>query len=128
MRINSNGFVFFGTTSYTTAHMILPFEGRPNNDAMAFGEDLNPASGTQGTIYAKTVGNQLVVEYHQVQHWASGFPETFEIILDTATDQVTYQYNTVSWPDFTSVGLKNSTGTVGQLYSYANSAGLVAAA
>ncbi len=79
--------------------MILPFEGRPNTDAMAFGEDLNPALGTQGNIYAKTVGNQLVVEFYQVQHWASGFPETFEIILDTATDQVTYQYNTLSWPD-----------------------------
>ncbi len=126
VRINSNGYVWFGTASYTTAHMILPFEGRPNTDAMAFGEDLNPESGTQGMIYAKTVGNQLVVEWHQVQHWASGFPETFEIILDTATDQVTYQYNTLSWPDFTSVGLENTTGTVGQLYSYRNSAGLAA--
>lgn len=126
VRINSNGYVWFGTASYTTAHMVLPFEGRPNTDAMAFGEDLNPALGTQGTIYAKTVGNQLVIEFHQVQHWASGFPETFEIILDTTTDQVTYQYNTLSWPNFSTVGLENSTGTVGQLYSYANSANLVA--
>ena len=61
-----------------------------------------------------------------MQHWASGFPETFEIILDTATDQITYQYNTLSWPNFTTVGLENGTGTVGQLYSYANSANLVA--
>jgi hypothetical protein len=106
--------------------MILPFEGRPNTDAMAYGEDLNPESGTQGNIYAKTVGNQLVVEWHQVQHWASGFPETFEIILDTATDQLTYQYHTLSWPDRTTVGLENSTGSVGQLYSYSNSANLVA--
>ena len=60
-----------------------------------------------------------------MQHWASGFPETFEIILDTATDQVTYQYNTLSWPAFTTVGLENGTGTVGQLYSYANSANLI---
>jgi subtilisin family serine protease len=126
VRINSNGFLFFGATNFTTAHMALPFEGRPNNDVMAFGEDLNPESGTQGTIHAQTVGSALVVQYTQVQHWASGFPETFQIILDTASDQITYQYHTLSWPDFTTVGVENSTGSVGQLYSYRNSAGLVA--
>jgi subtilisin family serine protease len=125
VRINDNGFMFFGTTTYTTANMLLPFEGRPNNDIMAFGEDMNPANGGQGTIYAQTVGNTLVVQYHQVQHWASGFPETFQIILDTTTDQITYQYHTLSWPDFTTVGVEDSTGSVGQLYSYRNSAGLV---
>ena len=106
--------------------MILPFEGRPNTDAMAFGEDLNPALGTQGTIYGKAIGSQYVIQWHQVQHWASGFPETFQIILDTAADTITYQYNTLSWPDFTSVGLENATGTVGQMYSYRNSANLAA--
>ena len=126
VRINSNGFIFFGATTYTTANMILPFEGRPNTDAMAFGEDLNPALGTQGTIYGKAIGSQYVIQWHQVQHWASGFPETFQIILDTAADTITYQYNTLSWPDFTSVGLENATGTVGQMYSYRNSANLAA--
>lgn len=125
-RINSNGFVFFGATNYTTAHMFLPFEGRPNTDAMAFGEDLNPALGAQGTIYAKAVGSLYVIEYYQVQHWASGFPETFEIILDLTSGAITYQYNTVSWPDFTTVGLEDSVGAVGQLYSYRNSANLAA--
>lgn len=125
-RINSNGFVFFGATNYTTAHMFLPFEGRPNNDLMALGEDLNPALGAQGTIYAKAVGNLYVIEYYQVQHWASGFPETFEVIFDLSTGAITYQYNTVSWPDFTTVGLEDAAGAVGQLYSYRNSANLAA--
>ncbi len=125
VRINSNGFLYFGTPAFSTAHMMLPFEGNPNNDVMALGEDLNPETGTQGNIYAQTVGNRLVVQYHQVQHWANGFPETFQIILDTSTDQITYQYHTLSWPDFTSVGLENATGSVGQMYSYRNSANLV---
>ncbi len=124
VRINSNGFLFFGTTVYTTANMYLPFEGRPNNDVMALGEDLNPALGAQGNIYGKTVGTQYVVQYHQVQHWASGFPETFQIILDTATGQITYQYHTLSNPDFTTVGVEDSLGAVGQLYSFRNSANL----
>jgi len=125
VRINSNGFLFFGTTAFTTANMYLPFEGRPNNDVMAFGEDLNPETGTQGNIFAKTVGTQLVVQYHQVQHWANGFPETFQIILDTTSDTITYQYNTLSWPDFTSVGVENAAGSAGQIYSFRNSANLV---
>lgn len=125
VRVNANGFIFFGTTTYDVTHMILPFEGRPNNDAMAYGDDLNPESGTQGKVYVKTIGNTLVAQWHQVEHWASGFPETFQIILDTDTDTITYQYHTVSWPDFTTVGLENATGTVGQLYSYQNSANLV---
>jgi hypothetical protein len=124
--INSNGFLYFGTTAYTTANMYLPFEGRPNNDVMALGEDLNPALGAQGSVYAKTVGAQYVVQYHQVQHWASGFPETFQVILDTTTDQITYQYHTLSNPEFTSTGIENASGSVGQLYSFRNSANLVA--
>lgn len=126
VRINSNGFLFFGTTNYSTAHMFLPFEGRPNNDIMALGEDLNPALGAQGNIYAQVIGSQLVVQFDQVQHWANGFPETFQIILDTTSDDITYQYHTLSWPDFTTVGVEDAAGGVGQMYSYRNSANLVA--
>ncbi|MEO8673837.1 MAG: S8 family serine peptidase [Tahibacter sp.] len=126
VRINSNGFLYFGTTTFNTAHMYLPFEGQPNNDVMALGEDMNPALGTQGTIYAKTIGTKFIVQYHQVQHWASGFPETFQIILDTATSQITYLYNTLNNPEFTTAGVENSTGSVGQIYSFRNSANLVA--
>ena len=124
VRINSNGFLYFGTTTFNTPNMYLPFEGQPNNEVMALGEDLNPALGTQGVIYHRAVGSQFTVQYHQVQHWASGFPETFQIILDTATDQITYHYNTLSAPDFTTTGVENSSGTVGQLYSFRNSANL----
>lgn len=126
VRANSNGFLFFGSTNYTTAHMSLPFEGRPNNDLMAFGEDMNPALGAQGTVYAQVAGDQLTVQYHQVQHWDSGFPETFQIILNTSTDTITYQYHTLSWPDFATVGVEDAAGGVGQMYSYRNSANLVA--
>lgn len=125
LRINSNGYIYFGTASYTTAHMVLPFEGRPNTDIMALGEDLNPALGAQGTIYYLVSGNLVVIQYDEVEHWASGFPETFQIVLNLITDEITYQYQTLSWPDFTTVGLENADGSAGKMYSYANSANLV---
>lgn len=118
--ISSNGFVSFGQ-GYSLWHGIIPFEGIPNNVITALGDDLNPDSGAQGTIYSKTLPDgRFVVEYHQVEHWASGNPETFEIILDPADGSIVLQYQVVSWPDYTNVGVENLDGSRGRAYSYAN--------
>jgi uncharacterized repeat protein (TIGR01451 family) len=66
----------------------------------------------------------MVIEFHEVEHWVSGFPETFEFIFDTETGVITTQYLTVSLPTWTTVGLENFEGSDGLLYSYENSAGL----
>ena len=121
--IGSNGFVSFGQP-YTGLQGIIPFEGAPNNAIYALGDDLNPTAGTPGNdngIYVRTVGNKTVVQYNQVEHWPAGDPETFQVILDTVTDQITLQYQQVSSPDFTTVGVENAAGDRGISWSYANS-------
>ncbi|MEZ4770131.1 MAG: S8 family serine peptidase [Caldilineales bacterium] len=121
--ISSNGFISFGQP-FTGLQGVIPFEGAPNNAIYALAEDLNPAAGSPGNdngIYVRTVGGKTVVQYNQVEHWSSGNPETFQVILDTTNDQVTLQYNQVSWPDFTTVGVENSAGDRGISWSYANS-------
>lgn len=124
--ISSNGFVSFGQ-GYDRWHGIVPFEGVPNNQIIGMGEDLNPANGSQGIIYTKNLGDgRFVVEYHAVQHWASGNPETFEIILNNNDDTILVQYQTVSWPDFANAGIENSDGSRGILYAYANNPPLTA--
>ncbi|MFZ0547147.1 MAG: S8 family serine peptidase [Candidatus Promineifilaceae bacterium] len=125
VRVNSNGFLYFGSTTYNIPLMYLPFEGPPNNDVMGLGEDLNPANGSQGVIYTLQTGNLFVAQYKDVEHWASGFPETFEMILNLDTGEIKVQYQSLSWPDPTTVGLENSDGSVGKMYSYNNSANLV---
>lgn len=118
--VSSNGFVSFGQ-GYSKWHGIVPFEGAPNNQIIGLGEDLNPANGTQGTIYTKNLGDgRFVVQYHQVQHWASGNPETFQIILNNNDGSIVVQYHTVSWPDFANAGIENADGSRGIQYSYAN--------
>jgi len=118
--ISSNGFISFGQ-GYDRWHGTIPFEGPPNNVIYGLGEDLNPDNGAQGVVYTKDMGDgRFVIEYHQVEHWASGSPETFEIILDTTDDTIVLQYHTVSWPDFANVGVENDDGSRGVLYSYAN--------
>jgi uncharacterized repeat protein (TIGR01451 family) len=121
LRVSSNGFVTFGP-AYATPKMIFPFEGQPNADINGLAEDLNPASGAQGTVYDKIVGTQVILQWQDVEHWQQGYPETFQIILDTADDSIIVQYKDLSWPQFTSGGLENANGTVGQLWSFMDSA------
>jgi subtilisin family serine protease len=122
--VNSNGYIYFTNAWWSRAQMMIPFEGPPNAALSALGEDLNPAQGTQGLVFVKSTSDKFIAQWQAVEHWASGNPETFQIILDLPTGAITYQYQTLSWPDFTTVGLEDLTGGVGQLYSYANSAGL----
>jgi subtilisin family serine protease len=124
--VSTNGLVSFGQ-GYERWHGMIPFEGPPNNAIYGLGEDLNPANGTQGKIWTRLVDDRwFVIEYDRVEHWSSGNPETFEIILDLVGGGIKLQYQQVSWPDFTSVGLENQTGSRGVAYSLANSANLQA--
>jgi hypothetical protein len=130
-RASANGVLYFGTAQQAGTNMVIPFIGLPNNAIYGLAEDLNPANGTQGYVYTKTltVNNEqlFVVEWYQVEHWASGFPETFEIILNLTNHTVKAQYHTVSWPDFTTAGVESplvSGSTYATVYSYANSAKL----
>ena len=99
----------------------MPFEGAPNNQIIGLGEDLNPASGAQGVIYTEDLGDgRFVIEYHAVEHWPGGDPETFEIILDRNDGSIVVQYQTVNKPGFAGAGIENADGSRGILYSYAN--------
>ena len=90
----------------------IPDPATPNNGIYAFGTDMNPENGTQGNIYHLWVDDTtLVVEWHEVEHYPSGNPETFEIILDTATGLVTIQYLVVSDPTAVFPGVENAAGT-----------------
>jgi hypothetical protein len=118
--VSSNGFVSFAQ-GYNTWHGIVPFEGTPNNQIIGLGDDLNPEGGTQGKVYTKDLGDgRFVIQYDQVQHWKSGDPETFQIILYKNDGTILVQYKKVSWPDYANAGIENADGSRGILYSHAN--------
>ncbi len=99
----------------------IPDPALPNNGIYAFSTDLNPASCAQGTIYTHYIdGRYFVIEFNQVQHYPSGNPETFEIILDLDTGMVRIQFMTVSDATEAVVGVENSTGTEATQYAYAD--------
>lgn len=118
----SNGIIVFGTSNSKWSGPI-PDPATPNNGIYAFSTDLNPENGTQGKIYTHYVNDRyFVIEWHQVEHYPSGNPETFEIVLDLDTGKVTIQYLTVSDVADAVSGVENSTGTEATQYAYADPA------
>jgi uncharacterized repeat protein (TIGR01451 family) len=124
--VSSYGFLSFGQ-GYPRFYqdepqLVVPFEGPPNNVIYGFGQHLDPDFGAQGMVYHKVVDDRtLVVEFHQVEHWPGGNPETFEFILDTETGVIKLQYLAVSQPQWATVGVENADGSDGVAYSYHNS-------
>ncbi|MGC9025070.1 MAG: S8 family serine peptidase [Chloroflexia bacterium] len=123
--IGSNGQIVFGSGAGAgwPGGNTIPSTFAPNNAVYAFWDDLNPANGSQGTIYTQLVdGHLLVIEFYQVQHYPSGNPETFEVILDLDSGAILLQYLTVSDARQTAVGIENADGTSGLLYAFHNPA------
>jgi hypothetical protein len=118
--IGSNGIADFTLDSGTSKWSgPIPDPATPNNGIYAFSTDLNPDLGAQGNIYTKYIDNRyFVIEWYQVQHYPSGDPETFEIILDLDTNQVKIQYLTVSNPTTVVSGVENSEGKEATQYAY----------
>lgn len=113
--IGSNGILTFGAGNSKWPGPI-PDPATPNNGIYAFGTDLNPASGSQGNIYHLWLDNTLVLEWYQVEHYPSGDPETFEIIVDFDTGLIMMQYLTLSDPSSVIVGVENADGTEATAY------------
>ncbi|MBN1137387.1 MAG: carboxypeptidase regulatory-like domain-containing protein, partial [Anaerolineae bacterium] len=70
----------------------------------------------------------FVIEWHEVEHYPDGNPETFEIVLDLDTNRVTIQYQTVSYVGDAVAGVENSTGTEATQYADSDPALIVSGA
>ncbi len=110
IRVCTNGWLSFNSTSTAYSHDGIPNGAAPNNLLAAFWDDLNPTSG--GTIYYESIGGQFIVQYEAVQHYGGGSPETFQVILN-ADGSIFYQYETVSDGSGCSVGIEDASGTDG---------------
>ena len=60
-----------------------------------FWDDMNPASSSSDNIYFEVIGNQLVIEWHDVVQFSQTTPMTFEVILDGNTGDILFQYQDV---------------------------------
>ncbi len=118
--VGSNGFVTFGM-GWNKWSGPIPDPAMPNNGIYGFSMDLNPAGCSQGSIYTDYLDDRhFVIQFDAVEHYPSGDPETFEIILDLQTGLVVIQLLTVSDPTEAVVGVENADGSEATQYAYAD--------
>ena len=113
VRICTNGWISFTSTSTAYSNQGIPSTADPNNLLAAFWDDLNPNDGGTIYYYADIANERFIVEYDGVPHYGSGGgPETFQIIL-AADGTIRYQYKTVDNPGDCTVGIENAAGNDG---------------
>ncbi len=122
LSICSNGWLGFGhITSTSFSNDPIPSTDNPNNIVAAYWDDLNPGRGGQVAYYSDTANHRFIVEWYQVPHYSGGSPETFEVILydpayyptPTGDGEIVVQVNSSPSQDDYTMGIENSTGTIG---------------
>ena len=112
--ISSNGFIGFGPVDgYSSRNNDqIPSDRSPDNILALCWDDLQPLNGT---VYYKTEGNKLIVQYSDYQQYGTKAIFNAEIILDS-NGGITYQYKNFSEKftyDTLTVGIENHSGDEG---------------
>jgi len=113
MKISANGYLTFGADGSDYTNDPIPNSQDPNDLIAPFWDDLNPSAGGQIYYYNDDANNRFIVEWQNVPHFYDEGSYTFEAILYPNGD-ILYQYYNMSG-DLTSatVGIENSSGTIG---------------
>ena len=113
----SNGLLTFGTSSTAYLNGVIPSTGVPNNAIYGLWDDLNPGVG--GQCYTATLGTagtdlRFIAQWTNVPQYTLTDSNTFQVVMfETGAIEVRYgQISTFAAGDIT-VGVENSTGTVG---------------
>ena len=111
IRICSNGWLSFTSSSTAYANQPLPGSGAPENLIAPFWDDLNPGGSTR--VYVQTAGNQAVIEWSGMPRYSGPGTYTFQVILDSS-GAITYQYLTLGGAtDSATVGIQDAAKTTG---------------
>jgi hypothetical protein len=110
-RVCSNGFISFTSSSWEYLNQPIPNPGAPAHLVAPFWDDL--VVGNASTVYWHNDGTRLIVQYDNVEHYFSGGPYTFQVILHQ-NGSIDYQYLSMADPkDDATIGIQNGTGTDG---------------
>lgn len=118
-RVSDNGFIDFDTGSNNNPYSYNQLPDTQFADFMpVYWSDLDITGGgnpaDSGTIYYKTIGTapnrQFVVSWEQVPLYNFGsLKNTFQAIFYEGSNDILYQYNTLSASNFYTAGIQNGT-------------------
>ena len=119
LRVCSNGFASFTSTMTSYTNYAIPTAAEPNNLLAPYWDDMHPP--TYGTVwyYYDAANSRFIVEWDSCAHISTLGEYTFELIL-YPNGTVDYQYKALTPGTLNSatVGIENSTGTVGIQVTY----------
>ncbi len=118
----TNGFMEFTGTSSTYLNTAIPATATPNNAIYPFWDDMDLRTSGHVYYYNDAANSRFIIEYYQVPHYTTTGVGlyTYEIIL-TADGVVQVQYLDMQTTlNSATIGIENSTGTVGLQVVYNN--------
>jgi hypothetical protein len=122
LNVSTNGFITFGPGSSANYNNPVPYPYDFNNIIAPFWDDLYVRPDE---IVVDVLGvepdRRFVLEWVGVERVGySGFPMTFEIMLDESSNDMWFQYDDLSGMtgDSATVGIENSDGTDGVQYGF----------
>ncbi len=112
VRICTNGWLSFTSTSTVFSNQGIPNSSQPNNLLALLWDDLTANTGGNIYYYQDLANERFIVEFDAVDHYGTPSPETFQVIIN-ANGSVVYQYKTVTDVDGCTVGTENAAGNDG---------------
>lgn len=127
LTISSNGYVRMGggaATAWTNTQ--LPAASDPNSIVAPWWDDLvPPRNGVRSRTVGTAPNRQFVVTWVNVRHLGTTNAVTFQVVFREATQDILFQYRDATTGVSSSnlgagatIGIENSTGTVGTQVSY----------
>ncbi|MBU1983770.1 carboxypeptidase regulatory-like domain-containing protein, partial [bacterium] len=128
IRVCSNGFLPFSSTSTTWTNTAIPATAEPNNVLYPFWDDMDPFVGGQILYYADAANQRFIVTWVAVPHHLETAPYTFQVII-SPSGSIRYQYLTIptagSGNTSCTVGVENATGTEALQLCYNNTGAFI---
>jgi len=113
VKVGTNGYLSFTTTSTAYTNQGIPNTAEPNNLLAPFWDDLNVSTAGMLKYYADTANQRFIVSWLAVPRYNTTTNETFQVIL-YADGRIVYQYNTMTGTlNSATVGIENAGGTTG---------------
>ena len=110
--VAANGFLHFSPlTANTFTNASIPNSTHPNDYISPFWDDLD--GRTQGTVHYKQDGNKFIIQFTNWQRFSALGSLTFQTVLHSNGRIMFYYNNMVGTLNSATVGIENSTGTIG---------------
>ena len=115
VRICTNGFLTFSTTTTIYNNGTFPNSSAPNEVIAPFWDDLNPNDGGTIWYYADTANNRFIAEWEAIPHYSSSGTGTytFQAILNADGSIVCQYLDMVGDINLATIGIENLEGSDG---------------